>query len=215
MDARGRRICCAPLCQHLHQWSVGQSGKRAFEPSSARFLVGASDDTPPDGDQFFDGQITDVRLWANPIGSDIVLDSASSNCSATADVHFPLTEGSGLTVSSTSGMVSGQLSDPSPAWAPDGPEALAWCTTADTTPPVIAADSLGPGLLIKHNENGLLVPVGDAVSLAEAIKWVTSDPALVERLRVAGEKAFRDTFAMDKVGPQYLALLKRLTNKAA
>ena len=87
----------------------------------------------------------------------------------------------------------------------------AWAARA----PVIAADSLGPGLLIKHNENGLLVPVGDAVSLAEAIKWVTSDPALVERLRVAGEKAFRDTFAMDKVGPQYLALLKRLTNKAA
>ncbi len=87
----------------------------------------------------------------------------------------------------------------------------AWAARA----PVIAADSLGPGLLIKHNENGLLVPVGDAVNLAEAIKWMTTDPALVERLRAAGEKAFRETFAMDKVAPQYLALLKRLTSKAA
>jgi glycosyltransferase involved in cell wall biosynthesis len=87
----------------------------------------------------------------------------------------------------------------------------AWAARA----PVIAADSLGPGLLIKHNENGFLVPVGDAVSLAEAIKWMTTDAALVERLRGAGEKAFRETFAMDKVAPQYLAMLKRLISKAA
>ena len=41
--------------------------------------------------------------------------------------------------------------------------------------PVIAADSLGPGLLIKHKENGLLVPVDDAISMAEAIKWLSND----------------------------------------
>ncbi len=87
----------------------------------------------------------------------------------------------------------------------------AWAARA----PVIAADSLGPGLLIKHNENGFLVPVGDAVSLAEAIEWMTTDAALVERLRGAGEKAFSETFAMDKVAPQYLAMLKRLISKAA
>lgn len=81
--------------------------------------------------------------------------------------------------------------------------------------PVIAADSLGSDLLIKHNENGLLMPVADAVNLAEAIKWVTTDPALVEHLRAAGERTFRETFAMGKVAPQYLSLLKRLTSKAA
>jgi len=79
--------------------------------------------------------------------------------------------------------------------------------------PVIAADSLGPGLLIKHNENGMLVPVGDAISMAEAIKFVTQDPALAQRLRDAGTKAFEETFALDKVAPQYVALLTRLTGK--
>jgi len=81
--------------------------------------------------------------------------------------------------------------------------------------PAIAADSLGPGLLIKQNENGLLVPVGDAISMAEAIKWIVQDPALVSRLRDAGNKAFRDTFTMEKVAPQYLDLLSRLAAKAA
>ena len=87
----------------------------------------------------------------------------------------------------------------------------AWAAGA----PVIAADSLGPGLLIKHKETGFLVPVGDAVSMAEAIKWMGQDATMVAQLRSNGAKVFRDTYAMDKVGPQYLDLLKRLTSKAA
>ncbi len=87
----------------------------------------------------------------------------------------------------------------------------AWAAGA----PVIAADSLGPGLLIKHKENGLLVPVDDAVNLAEAIKWITGDPALAPKLRAEGAKAFAETFAMDKVAPQYLDLLNKLSAKTA
>jgi glycosyltransferase involved in cell wall biosynthesis len=79
--------------------------------------------------------------------------------------------------------------------------------------PVIAADSLGPGLLIKHKENGLLVPVGDAISVAEAIKWLANDAQVVGQLREAGAKAFAETFAMDKVAPQYMALFERITKK--
>lgn len=85
----------------------------------------------------------------------------------------------------------------------------AWACRA----PVIAADSLGPGLLIRHKENGLLVPVGDAISMAEAIKWVTQDTGLVLQLRGAGLKAFEESFAMDKVAPRYLHLLSILTGK--
>ena len=87
--------------------------------------------------------------------------------------------------------------------------AEAWAAGA----PVIAADSLGPGLLIKHNENGLLVPVDDAISMAEAIKWLSTDIELAKRLSAAGVKAFADTFAMEKVAPQYLDLVKKLTGK--
>ena len=85
----------------------------------------------------------------------------------------------------------------------------AWAAGA----PVIAADSLGPGLLIRHNENGVLVPVGDAISMAEAIKMMSADPELGQRLTAAGRKAFDETFAMDKVAPQYLHLLSVLTGK--
>jgi glycosyltransferase involved in cell wall biosynthesis len=77
--------------------------------------------------------------------------------------------------------------------------------------PVIAADSLGPGLLIRHKENGLLVPVGDAISMAEAIKWLSQEKELAKQLSDAGRKAFRETFATDKVAPQYLDLLARIT----
>jgi glycosyltransferase involved in cell wall biosynthesis len=76
--------------------------------------------------------------------------------------------------------------------------------------PVVSSDSLGPGLLIKHQENGLLVPVGDAISMAEAIKWVCTDKALALRLGEAGRMAFRDTFAADKVVPRYLEMFKGL-----
>lgn len=86
----------------------------------------------------------------------------------------------------------------------------AWAAGA----PVIAADSLGPGLLIKHNENGLLVPVDDPISMAEAIKWLSNDVDLAKRLTAAGAKAFHETFNMDKVAPQYLDLVKKLTGKS-
>jgi glycosyltransferase involved in cell wall biosynthesis len=85
----------------------------------------------------------------------------------------------------------------------------AWAVGA----PVIAADSLGPGLLIKHNENGLLVPVDDHVSMAEAIKWLSTDVDLAKRLSAAGAKAFHETFDMEKVAPQYLDLVTKLTGK--
>ena len=87
--------------------------------------------------------------------------------------------------------------------------AEAWAVGA----PVIAADSLGPGLLIRHNENGMLVPVGDAISMAEAIKLMTATPELGARLTAAGREALDETFAMDKVAPQYLHLLSILTGK--
>ena len=98
-----------------------------------------------------------------------------------------------------------------PAKYEDGGDAIAeaWAVGA----PLIAADSLGPGLLVRHNENGLLVPVGDAISMAEAIKWLTRDVDLAKRLTAAGRKAFDETFAMDKVAPQYLQLLSLLTGK--
>lgn len=76
--------------------------------------------------------------------------------------------------------------------------------------PVIAADSLGPGLLLRHQENGMLVPVGDAVSTAEAIKWICQDKALATRLGEAGRAAFNAGFTPAKITPEYLAYFNGL-----
>lgn len=78
---------------------------------------------------------------------------------------------------------------------------------------VVAADSLGPGLLIKHQENGLLVPVDDVASMAEALKWVCQDSGLASRLGEAGRLMYRNTYAMDKVAPQYLAMFKQFATE--
>lgn len=62
--------------------------------------------------------------------------------------------------------------------------------------PVIATDCPcgGPAELIRHEENGLLVPVGDAYALADAMRKILSDKELEQRLgenaaKLAGELA--------------------------
>ena len=76
--------------------------------------------------------------------------------------------------------------------------------------PVIAADSIGPGLLLRHQDNGMLVPVGDVVSTAEAIKWVCQDMALATRLGEAGRAAYNAAYTPAKITPEYLAFFNGL-----
>ena len=82
-----------------------------------------------------------------------------------------------------------------------------------TSVPVVAADSLGPGLLINHKKNGLLVPVGDVPSMAEAVKWVCRDGDLAKELGESGKKTFEETYSMKKVVPQYVELFKQLASE--
>ncbi|MDX2223740.1 MAG: glycosyltransferase [Rhodospirillaceae bacterium] len=69
--------------------------------------------------------------------------------------------------------------------------------------PVIAADSIGPGLLIRHQENGVLVPVGDAVAMADAITWLLGDRRAAKDLGLAGRAAFERDFAHEHVVKRY------------
>ena len=81
--------------------------------------------------------------------------------------------------------------------------------------PVVASDSLGPGLLIRHQENGMLVRVGDAISMAEAIKWICRDGDLAKKLGAVGKLTYTQTFAADKVVPQYLEFFNKLASELA
>ena len=81
--------------------------------------------------------------------------------------------------------------------------------------PVIAADGLGPGLLIGQQENGVLVPVGDAINMAEAVKWLSRDAVAARRLGEAGARAFTENWTLDKVLPQYVALFEQVARHPA
>lgn len=100
-----------------------------------------------------------------------------------------------------------------PARQDDGADAIVEAWGAGAT--VIAADSLGPGLLVKNGENGVLVPVDDPVSMAEAIKRLCRDRDLAKKLSDAGRAVFSEFYAEDKTARRYLDLFKTLATPAA
>jgi glycosyltransferase involved in cell wall biosynthesis len=53
--------------------------------------------------------------------------------------------------------------------------------------PVIAVAAAGPSEIIRHEKNGLLVPVRDPSALALAMNRLLEDPALASRLRAHPE----------------------------
>ncbi len=52
--------------------------------------------------------------------------------------------------------------------------------------PIVAAASQGPGVLIRNEEDGLLLPIDDPAALAEAARRLADDKALRTRLSEAG-----------------------------
>jgi glycosyltransferase involved in cell wall biosynthesis len=70
--------------------------------------------------------------------------------------------------------------------------------------PVIAADSMGPGTLIEQMETGILVPVDDAKTMANAIRTVLADENLAERIARQGHQTYLDNFTEEIVVKQYL-----------
>lgn len=76
--------------------------------------------------------------------------------------------------------------------------------------PVIAANSQGPGFLIEHQHNGLLVEVDDSMSMGQAIKTLSADPDLAERLVAGGRASAAGSFAETAVVTAYQALFEKL-----
>lgn len=67
--------------------------------------------------------------------------------------------------------------------------------------PVIGTDLPGPGEILEHEGNALIVPTGDRERLAAAMIRIASDHALRQRL-VAGARASGGRFAQDLVLPE-------------
>jgi glycosyltransferase involved in cell wall biosynthesis len=64
--------------------------------------------------------------------------------------------------------------------------------------PVIASDLGGPKELVLPGETGFLVPAGDSVALATAMRRLIEDPELAERLGSNGMAFARDHFDAEK-----------------
>lgn len=71
----------------------------------------------------------------------------------------------------------------------------------------------GASRLIRHGENGLLVPTGDRQALAEAMNFLISNPHLKERLRREAVK-IRETHSKEKIIPQWIDYIGELSDKA-
>jgi glycosyltransferase involved in cell wall biosynthesis len=76
--------------------------------------------------------------------------------------------------------------------------------------PVVAADSLGPGKLIRHMESGILIPVDDAPELAEGIRAVFDDSDLADRIAEGGRAAFEAGYTENIVAGKYVEFFESL-----
>jgi glycosyltransferase involved in cell wall biosynthesis len=80
--------------------------------------------------------------------------------------------------------------------------------------PVVAADSLGPGVLIDQNKNGVLVPVNDSKSLAYGIQKVLGDEDFYLALALNGHASYQEHHTQSKVVEQYVSFFESLLDKA-
>lgn len=74
--------------------------------------------------------------------------------------------------------------------------------------PIVAAASQGPGDLITHEENGLLVPIDDDAALAAAAARLIADRDLGSRLAEAGAARLAADYSVSCITAQWRELLK-------
>ena len=79
--------------------------------------------------------------------------------------------------------------------------------------PVVSTDCPhGPGEIISHEEDGLLVPTRDAETLGHTLLRMLQDQGLRERLAENGEKRARD-FRASHIGQEYLDLFREVASQ--
>ena len=76
--------------------------------------------------------------------------------------------------------------------------------------PAVATDAPGCREVIREGVNGLLVPVGDADSLARAILRLLEDPAKAEAMGVAARRIVEDEYGVERVVAETLQLYATL-----
>ncbi|MBW3628958.1 MAG: glycosyltransferase family 4 protein, partial [Gemmatimonadetes bacterium] len=81
--------------------------------------------------------------------------------------------------------------------------------------PVIASAAGGITDIVRDDENGLLVPPGDAHALSRAIEALERDPARARRLGTAAREDVRTRFSWDVILDRLVALYEKLGARGA
>jgi glycosyltransferase involved in cell wall biosynthesis len=76
--------------------------------------------------------------------------------------------------------------------------------------PIIAADSPGCREIVRHEDNGLLVPVRDPAALAGALRCLIEDPELRGHMGTRGREIAEAEFSMENVINKILAVFREL-----
>ena len=75
---------------------------------------------------------------------------------------------------------------------------------------VLAAAAAGPAAFVRHEENGMLVPVDDAAALTQALRQVLDRPALRAALCAGGRATYEAQFTRSAVTRQMHALYEKI-----
>jgi glycosyltransferase involved in cell wall biosynthesis len=77
-----------------------------------------------------------------------------------------------------------------------------------TARPVITGDTPAARELLTHDTDALLVPPGDSVALAEAVRRLATDAGLADRLARAGRATYETRASEQVLGARWRALLE-------
>lgn len=80
--------------------------------------------------------------------------------------------------------------------------------------PIVTTDAPGCREIVRHGENGLLVPVRDVGRLADALKRLINDAGLRERMGARGREIAASEFSIARVVGETLALYGQLLERA-
>jgi glycosyltransferase involved in cell wall biosynthesis len=76
--------------------------------------------------------------------------------------------------------------------------------------PIVTTNAIGCRDIVKHDETGLVVPVGSAEALADALALLIQDQGLAERLRQNAYRQFQQEFTKERTVEQALAAYRSL-----
>ena len=76
--------------------------------------------------------------------------------------------------------------------------------------PLVAADSQGPAAYVHNEENGMLIPKDDVQALVEAVKKITSDEDLRQKIVEGGWRSYQKHFTKEAFLRDSLNVYKKL-----